>query len=114
MSKDNRGGYRPGAGRKPETLSVRQVKAMLSAAKARAKAEGRTIDEAEQNGIGTTDGNPNNRITTTKVNGVVVKHLPETREMLSDGDRFVAFELVGVTNEERARLYSMRIRGATP
>ena len=43
--KENRGGARAGAGRKKETLSVRQVKAMLSAAKKKAKEHGRSIDD---------------------------------------------------------------------
>lgn len=43
--KDNRGGAREGAGRKPQTLSMRQVQAMLDAADERAKKEKKTIDE---------------------------------------------------------------------
>jgi hypothetical protein len=39
------GGARPGAGRKPETLSVRQVQAMLEAAEKRAVEAGKSIDE---------------------------------------------------------------------
>ena len=39
------GGARPGAGRKPETLSVRQVKAMLEAAEKKAAETGKTVDE---------------------------------------------------------------------
>ncbi len=42
---ETRGGVRPGAGRKPETLSVRQVAEMLSKAKERAKKEGKDIDD---------------------------------------------------------------------
>lgn len=43
--KDNRGGARAGAGRKPETLSARQVQAMLDKAKERAKKEKKEIDD---------------------------------------------------------------------
>ena len=39
------GGKREGSGRKPETLSQTQVKAMLAAAKRRAKLESQTIDD---------------------------------------------------------------------
>ena len=42
---ENRGGARPGAGRKPETLSVRQVKAMLDKAEEKAKEHGKTVDD---------------------------------------------------------------------
>lgn len=42
---ENRGGWRPGAGRKPDTLSKHQVDLMLRAAKKRAKEEGKTIDD---------------------------------------------------------------------
>ena len=42
-SERNWGGRRPGAGRKPETLSVRQLAKMEKAADARAKKEGRTV-----------------------------------------------------------------------
>ncbi len=42
---DARGGRRAGAGRPKETLSVRQVNAMLRAARKRARREKRTIDE---------------------------------------------------------------------
>jgi len=43
--KENRGGARPGAGRKPQSVSQSQVKAMLRAARKRAKEAGRTIDD---------------------------------------------------------------------
>ncbi len=43
--RENRGGYRPGAGRKPETLSVRQVAEILETVKKRAKQEKRTITD---------------------------------------------------------------------
>lgn len=39
------GGARPGSGRKPQTLSQTQVREMLSAAKKRAAATGKTIDD---------------------------------------------------------------------
>lgn len=40
------GGKRPGAGRKPATVATnKQIKAMLTAARKRAKAEGKTIDD---------------------------------------------------------------------
>jgi hypothetical protein len=42
---ENRGGAREGAGRKPETLSVRQVQAMLDRAADHAKKNGKTIDD---------------------------------------------------------------------
>jgi len=43
---ENRGGYRPGAGRKPEmTLSAMQIREMHKAAKKKAKEEGKTVDE---------------------------------------------------------------------
>lgn len=42
---ETRGGYREGAGRKRETLSVRQVSDMLAKAKAWAEKEGETIDD---------------------------------------------------------------------
>lgn len=43
--KENRGGKRDGAGRPPETLSAKQVRAMLAAAKRYAKKFGKSIDE---------------------------------------------------------------------
>ena len=43
--KENRGGARPNSGPKKETLSQRQVQAMLVAAKKYAKKHGKTIDE---------------------------------------------------------------------
>jgi hypothetical protein len=42
---ETRGGYREGAGRKRETLSVRQVSDMLAKAKEFAKKNKKTIDE---------------------------------------------------------------------
>lgn len=42
---ENRGGAREGAGRKPETLSVRQVRAMLERAEDHAKKHGKTLDD---------------------------------------------------------------------
>ena len=42
---DGRGGKREGAGRKPETLSVRQVKEFERAAKSMAKEHGKTLQE---------------------------------------------------------------------
>ncbi len=42
---ENRGGARPGAGRKPETLSVRQVRLMLERAEAKAEEHGKTLDD---------------------------------------------------------------------
>lgn len=42
---ENRGGYREGAGRKPETLSARQVAEMLRKAKKWAKENGEEIDD---------------------------------------------------------------------
>lgn len=42
---ENRGGAREGAGRKPETLSVRQVKAMLDRAAEHAEKNRKTIDD---------------------------------------------------------------------
>jgi hypothetical protein len=42
---ENRGGAREGAGRKPETLSAKQVSLMLEHAKDYAKKFGKTVDE---------------------------------------------------------------------
>lgn len=42
---ENRGGARPGAGRKPETLSAKQVQLMLDKAKEYAEKHGKTVDE---------------------------------------------------------------------
>jgi hypothetical protein len=42
---ETRGGYREGAGRKRELLSVRQVSEMLAKAKEWAEQEGKTIDD---------------------------------------------------------------------
>lgn len=43
--KENRGGRRPGAGAKPQTLSGRQIKNMLKKAKKWAKEQGKDIDD---------------------------------------------------------------------
>lgn len=43
--KENRGGARPGAGRKPLSLSAQQIKDMREAAEKRAKKEGKTLFE---------------------------------------------------------------------
>jgi len=45
QKKDNRGGKREGAGRKPETLSVNQVRLMLKKAKDWAKKTGKEVDD---------------------------------------------------------------------
>lgn len=42
---ERRGGKRPGAGRKPETLSANQVARMLRRARKWAKSKGKTIDD---------------------------------------------------------------------
>lgn len=42
---ENRGGARPGAGAKPQTLSARQVQLMLDKASEYAKKHGKTVDE---------------------------------------------------------------------
>jgi hypothetical protein len=42
---ENRGGARPGAGAKPQTLSARQVQLMLDHAKEYAEKHGKTVDE---------------------------------------------------------------------
>ena len=42
---ENRGGAREGAGRKPETLSILQVRAMLETAKEYAEKFGKTVDQ---------------------------------------------------------------------
>lgn len=42
---ENRGGVRENAGRKPETLSVLQVRAMLERAEAKAKQYSKTLDD---------------------------------------------------------------------
>lgn len=42
---ENRGGRRPGAGRKKVTLSQSQINKMIKAAKKRAKETGRTLDD---------------------------------------------------------------------
>ena len=43
--KENRGGARPGSGPKPQTLSARQVDAMLKKAEQWAKEKGKDIDD---------------------------------------------------------------------
>ncbi len=43
--KENRGGARPGSGPKPQTLSARQVDAMLKKAERWAKEKGKDIDD---------------------------------------------------------------------
>ncbi len=43
--KENRGGRRAGAGAKPQTLSGRQIQAMLNKAKKWAKEQGKDIDD---------------------------------------------------------------------
>ena len=43
--KETRGGYRPGAGRKRETLSVTQVREMLAKAEAYAEKYGKTVND---------------------------------------------------------------------
>ena len=45
VKKDNRGGARPGAGRKPETLTADQVGKMLRKAKKWARKHEKTIDD---------------------------------------------------------------------
>jgi len=42
---ENRGGARPGSGPKPQTLSARQVRGILTAVKKRARQEGKTITD---------------------------------------------------------------------
>ena len=45
QKKERRGGKREGAGRKPETISAAQVRAMLKTAEKYAKKEGGTVDD---------------------------------------------------------------------
>lgn len=43
--RENRGGWRPNSGKKPETLSAYQVQQMLDTAERYAKTHGKTVDD---------------------------------------------------------------------
>ena len=67
MATENRGGKREGAGRKPETLSGRQVKEMLKTAKEWAKEQGKTIDDILMYIIYDKKTNDNSRLAAIKL-----------------------------------------------
>ena len=66
---ENRGGYRPGAGRKPDTLPEGEIAKMLKAEKKKAKATGKSIDDILLSIIygEASDIRPSDRLTAIKI-----------------------------------------------
>ncbi len=86
MEKDNRGGRREGAGRKPETLSQRQVALMLKTAKKWAAEQGKTVDDILLGIIYKVDANDSSILAAIKL---FKDHTMATMKEGGDTDRIV-------------------------
>ena len=68
-------------------------------------------DQDENRGVGVSNGDDSLEIDTTKDNGFVRQNLDDGRDTEHDGDRFLAVELLGVTNAEKATVYEINLEG---
>jgi hypothetical protein len=97
---------------KPTAAAARMALRVYSNQEADPKEWGVDATADENRGVGIVSGDPSLEIDTTKENGWVRQDLSSGRDTDFDGERFVAVELIGVTNGERQVIREVSIEGA--
>ncbi len=74
---------------------------------------GVTQSQADYNGIGTTEGDPDLELLTTKDIGYFYQRMDAFKAWGADGPRFVSFEIRGTAGQSRAVIRTIRIEGVS-